>query len=181
MGDPSTIYDDKISITDIKTLAPGTAYNTITNIVPSQAANIRSVQVQKDYFSQAKLIDIKFNKIDQGMIGPVQNELMKYGDNGKVVGLVFGAFGDCSSSVHDLINLIARQRANQKAEETNTPIEEALGKSRYLIRKKLCLFIAREWARVLLDRLSAVANRRYLSVGEDLTFATFKLQQKKSQ
>jgi len=120
------------------------------------------------------------------VIGPVQNELMKYGDNGKVrvVGLVFGAFGafgDCSSSVHDLINLIARQRANQKAEETNTPIDEALGKSRYLIRIKLCLFIAREWARVLLDRLSAVANRRYLSVGEDLTFATYKLQQKISQ
>ena len=61
MGDPSTIYDDKISITDIKTLAPITAYNSITNIVPSQAANIRSVQVQKDYVSQAKLIDIKFN------------------------------------------------------------------------------------------------------------------------
>jgi hypothetical protein len=117
------------------------------------------------------------------VIGPVENELMKYGDNGKVVGLVFGAFGDCSSSVHDLINLIARQRANQKAEETHTPIEEALGKSRYLISIKLCLFIAREWARVLLDRLSAVANRRYLSVGEpeDLTFATFKLQQKISQ
>jgi hypothetical protein len=80
------------------------------------------------------------------VIGPVQNELMKYGDNGKVrvVGLVFGAFGafgDCSSSVHDLINLIARQRANQKAEETNTPIEEALGKTRLSPDKKKALSI----------------------------------------
>ena len=123
------------------------------------------------------MIDVKFNKTEQDSIGPLQKELLKYGENGKVIGLVFGAFGDCSSSVHDLVNLVARQKAIQKSEEINAPLEEAIGKIKHLQRKKICLFIAREWARVLLDRLSLIANRRYLSAGENLFFATFKPQQ----
>jgi hypothetical protein len=173
-GNPKTIYDDKISITDIKTLAPGTAYNTTTNIVPNQAVNNRSLQVHKDYALQAKLIDEKLNNVEHDAVGPVQKEPLKYGENGKVIGLVFGAFGDCSSSVHDLINLISRQKALQKTEDLNIDIEAAMSKTRSMLRKKLCLFISREWARVLLERLSYVANRKYLSDGEELIFTSFR-------
>jgi hypothetical protein len=173
-GSIPTIFDNVITITDIKTLAPGTAYNTISNIITNQAVNHRADQVHKDYVTQARLIDRRINLTAETMTGPVERELSNYGCQGKVVGLVFGAFGECSSSVHDLINLISRQRAIQLTDELTTPLDETFSRIRFMVKKKLSLFVAREWARVSIERLSLVANHKYLAAGEDLIFQTLR-------
>ena len=71
-GTTSKIYDNVITVTDIKTLAPGTSYTNINNSVSNQAVNVRALQVHRDYYCQARIIDRKFNNIKAGAPGPVE-------------------------------------------------------------------------------------------------------------
>jgi hypothetical protein len=158
-------------ITDIKTLSPGQHYTNIDNLITNQAVNNREEKVNTDYYAHATTIDSIYNNTPNNTPGPVQQELRRYGKNGKVIGLIIGSFGDCSRSIHELIKLISRENALMHIEYFNMSFDEAFNIHERILRKKLNLQIAKEWAKVTLDRKALVAKRKYSqchSVAEEI-------------
>ena len=85
----NTIYDGKNTICDVKTLGPGQIYNTeTTRGVKNSPVNKRQEQVHTEYYREARKLDAKFNETVEGDKGPVEEELLKYGQKGRVAGLV---------------------------------------------------------------------------------------------
>ena len=156
-----TFFDNTTTITDIKTLSPGQHYTNIDNLITNQAVNNREEKVNADYYAHATTIDSIYNNTPNNTPGPVQQELRRYGKNGKVIGLIIGSFGDCSRSIHELIKLISRENALMHIEYFNMSFDEAFNIHQRILRKKLSLQIAKEWAKVTLDRIAQVANKKY--------------------
>lgn len=170
-----TFFDNTTTITDIKTLSPGQHYTNIDNLITNQAVNNREEKVNTDYYTHATTIDSIYNNTPNNTPGPVQQELRRYGKNGKVIGLIIGSFGDCSRSIHELIKLISRENALMHIEYFNMSFDEAFNIHQRILRKKLSLQIAKEWAKVTLDRITQVANKKYSqchSVDEEIIIMT---------
>ena len=55
-----------------------------------------------EYYKEARKLDVKFNETMEGDKGPVEEELLKYGQKGKVAGLVAGNYGEVSEALKQL-------------------------------------------------------------------------------
>jgi hypothetical protein len=131
----NTIYDGKNTICDIKTLGPGLAYKnrTATSNSPTES---RQSQVNTEYHKSAKDIDRKFNGTAQSQQGPVHEELLKYGHQGKVAGLVFGNYGEGSAHLRQLATFVAKHEALKQSHYSNA-LEEERAKVRARCEKKI--------------------------------------------
>jgi hypothetical protein len=145
------------SLLDVKTLAPGSAYSEHTNVsAATGAVSRRQSQVTVDYHHNAHQLDRKFNATAQGAVGPVESEVNRYGVNGRVLGLVIGAFGECSTDVYYLRDLIAEGHATALTARVNITHDQALSMYTQKLNRLWGLLIARGWARVLLGRQSLI-------------------------
>ena len=148
LEDDSPLRDRQI-LTDHKTLSPCLSY--VTNKTePHHAVNKRSRGVETHYKRTAKKLDEKLGY--DTTKGPVTEKLEEYNE-GKVLGLVIGAFGEHSDTFTLVADLIARGMANEHQRYYEVTPEEA--KAIYLpqIRKELGHTAHRGWARVLSDRI----------------------------
>ena len=115
------------------------------------AVNTRQRQVGLEYFKQAKNID----KTAEGEDGPTTKLLKQYGNDGLVVGLVFGGFLEVSEGVHNLIDLAARAKATTQLKHSpkDAKPEIILAGCRSRICSEIAIASARSWAKLLQDRL----------------------------
>ena len=93
-------------------------------------------------------------------IGPVEARLVSFG---QVKSWVFGAFGECSEEVHQLVQRLAKakvakadtepgHRATSKSKEAQLSAEVAF------LRRRLSMAAVREQARLLIDRLQLLGD-----------------------
>ena len=93
-------------------------------------------------------------------IGPVEARLVSFG---QVQGWVFGAFGECSEEVHQLVQRLAKAKV---AKADTEPGYRATGKSKEaqlsaevaFLRRRLSMTAVREQARLLIDRLQLLGD-----------------------
>ena len=104
---------------DIKTLGNGQAYK--SNQI-EKPVEVRQEKVHKDYMKNAKIIDRDFNNTPMESKGPLTQELETYGKTGKVIGLVIGAFSECSTYVHQLARLAGKYEAMEQVNRINPNI-----------------------------------------------------------
>jgi hypothetical protein len=154
------------SLLDVKTLAPGAGYSEFSNATTDIGAVARrQARVTIDYHHSARQLDRKFNASAPGTIGPVELELNRYGVNGRVLGLVIGAFGECSSDVYYLRDLIAQGHATALTSKVNIPYDQALSVYTQKLNRLWGLLFARGWARVLLGRQKLIIRGDYNNGG----------------
>lgn len=88
---------------DVKTLHCGDAYLKTRNH-GTRPVDTRANRVSKECVKDARELDQERNGVPEGTVGPVEAKLLSFG---KVVGLVFGAFGEASDGVHALVRRLA--------------------------------------------------------------------------
>ena len=104
----------------------------------------------------ARKVDQKFGGAQVGQVGRVERELSSYGE---IQGLVFGAWGEASKGVHELIETMAKCRVRSQAmtkgrlmggEEKSVVVGQ--------IRRCLSVVTVRANSRCLIDRLHQVGQ-----------------------
>jgi hypothetical protein len=172
MEEPPTMFDDIDTLLDVKTLGPGLAYkrgtrNTSDNLNPVE---YRQEEVNKQYHAKALSIDHKYNNTPRGEKGRVSHRLDSYGRDGKVAGLVFGAFGEGSSHVYQLAAYISKRTALNESQYTLDSVldrKSLRARAEKNLIKVWGLTVHRGWARLLVDR-AALLIRKQSNVQEDV-------------
>ena len=67
----------------------------------------RAEKIHEEYVEKARRVDRTYCETEPGLVGPVEAKLLSYE---RVRGLVFGAFGEASQPVHQLIDALATSR-----------------------------------------------------------------------
>ena len=83
------------SVADLKTLSPCDTYSNDRTGNPNAVVNARQKKVDTDYHSRAKSLDARGGDTRDGF----EAELNSYGQGGRVLGPVVGAFGEMSDDV----------------------------------------------------------------------------------
>ena len=94
-----------------------------------RAMDKRAGQLRHEYVITARSVDRQYCGMEPGQVGPVEAKLNSLG---QVRGVVFGAFGEASEAVHDLVNHLATsrvavagpQRGRRGVERTSEPLRE---------------------------------------------------------
>ena len=73
-----------------------------------RAVDTRAGELQAEYLRKARNTDRAHCGTAEGAVGPVETKLVSMG---AVRGVVFGAFGECSEPLHELIQQLAVSRA----------------------------------------------------------------------
>ena len=111
--------------------------------------------------------------MEEGIVGPVENKLLQYGE---LKGLVVGAFGEGSEDLHDLVQTIAESRVNSVGLLRGEKCSEAeLGCVVGQVRRMLSSANIRAQGQCLLARMSqagegvgqAAKRRRWAAVEEE--------------
>jgi hypothetical protein len=142
----------KITLIDVKTLAPGIAYSEKQNKKPNEAVEKRASAVNKQYHLHAKNLDHNLHGTLPDSIGIIERELNSYGCRGKVLGACVGAFGECSRDIYALRDLISHCQGLNLMDSTNLSYQESTAIYKRKITRNWGLTFARGWARVLLSR-----------------------------
>jgi hypothetical protein len=149
---PEESLHGRITLADVKTLAPGNAYTTHPNLLPNEAATKRALAVNTQYHSHAQSLDRNILGTPANTLGPIERELNTYGHNGKVLGACVGAFGECSPDIYAIRDLIAHCQALQLMDNTTINYPEATSIFKLKLSRAWGLTFARGWARLLLTR-----------------------------
>jgi hypothetical protein len=142
----------KITLVDIKTLAPGGAYSEHQNTISCEAVKKRASAVNDQYHRHAKTLDHNLHGTPPDTIGVVEQELNSYGCRGVVLGACVGAFGECSPDIYSIQELIAHCQGLQLMDVTTLSYNDATAIYKRKILRNWGLTFARGWARVLLSR-----------------------------
>ena len=154
--DPKTIYDNVDTLLDVKTLGPGQCYRKNWQQQPVEA---RQNQVNTEYYRHARELDAKFQTD-----GKVENRLKSYGKDGTVGGLVCGAFGECSSHMHQLATLVSKHQTAIQASGLHEDEARYLrAKNERSIKNLWGLTIHREWARLLIGRTALLVRKELIT------------------
>ena len=137
-------------ICDTKTLAPGKQYK-VSSTDFGVVAERRQREVNTEYFNNARKLDRQQHNTPEGTRGPHEQVILNNG--GRVLGLVSGAFGESSSDIHAIRDIVAKELANFHIEFFNCNEKTAIGMYREITNRKWSHTMARSWARLLLDRL----------------------------
>ena len=96
-----------MSVANLRTLSScGPCTNDRTGN-PSAVVNARQKKVNTDYHSRAKSLDARGGDTRDGF----EAEISSYGQGGRVLGPVVGAFGEMSEDVKELANAMAEELA----------------------------------------------------------------------
>jgi hypothetical protein len=142
----------KLTLVDVKTLAPGRAYTEHQNIISCEAVKKRASAVNDQYHRHAKTLDHNLHGTLPDAIGIVEQELNSYGCRGVVLGACVGAFCECSPDIYSIRDLIAHCQGLQLMDVTTLSYNDATAIYKRKILRNWGLTFARGWARVLLSR-----------------------------
>ena len=164
-------WDDKERLYDVKTLHCGSSNYWVSANPVRRPVEAREVRVADDCVKDARALDRRVHSLPLGEQGAVEVMLRSYGN---VQGLVFGAFGEGSEGVHDLIELLAevgcrrRSACGEGLGELGGGRGGEKGGLVWMLRHTVGMVAWRELARLKLHRLryvgvhgvAAVARRR---------------------
>ena len=123
-----------------------------------RATERRARGLNADYRRKAKKIDQEIIKIPSGERGPVEQRLDEFGE---IKGLCFGAFGEASQDVHDLIETMAESRLRFQVLAEGRP-EGGSDQEKALIvgqlRRRLSLAAIKAQVECLLGRINQAGN-----------------------
>ncbi len=142
--------DISSTLGDVKTYSPCIEY--INSYGNRRPVDIRAERVQAEYITKAKNLDRDYNDVPAGEQGSVETKLRSY-NNGVVDGLVVGPFGECSSQIHKLRDIIAMRKVVHFEHHLDIDSAQILSKVKKAMCKSWGLFFASAWARLLLERL----------------------------
>ena len=141
-----------------------------------KAVDKRARVLTEEYSKKAKKVDRVYGGADVDVVGRVQRKLMDFGE---VRGLVFGAFGEASEGVHELVHHLASSKL--KAEGLQQGRETAKGELGVLVgqvRRLLSVASVRAQAECLLSKLrqagggvGAANKRRGNAIREEVRWA----------
>ena len=97
-------------------------------IINSNKTHVKAVEkrarvLTEEYIKKARNVDRMYWGAAEGTVGRVERKLVDMGE--EVRGLVFGAFGEASEGVHELVHHLANSRL--KAEELQQGRESVKG------------------------------------------------------
>ena len=119
-----------------------------------KAVDKRAGVLTEEYMKKAKQVDRVYGGVAEGVVGRVQRRLE---DFGQVRGLVFGAFGEASEGVHELVHVLANSRLKAEGMQQGRQTESGeLGVLVGQIRRILSVTAVRAQAECLLSRLRNV-------------------------
>ena len=145
---------------------------------PSKSANTRATEkrangLQIEYHRKAKKVDQDLLGVGEGEKGPVERRLDEFGN---LIGLCFGAWGEASTDVHNLIQTLAESRLKFQGLQAGRPrSKQELGLIVGQVRRRLSLAAVKAQADCLLSRIHQVgpgntqlAKKREWAVMEDM-------------
>jgi hypothetical protein len=148
-GPGMKLFGGCTTLTDVKTLAPGNCYA----VSPTGAAGTPYGNVVA---TRAKRVDAEYHKhaekLDGGTDGPIKREMDTYGQDGVVLGLVMGSYGEFSEDVHALADLIATKRAHDFCVIKNMSLKQAKSMFLQKLHREWGLYAHRGWANLVLLR-----------------------------
>jgi len=100
----------KIFLVDVKTLSPCDVYTDNQTGEPNAAVNARQKRVNQDYHSKAQRLDEQCGCNENNGF---KARLNSFGQDGRVLGPVIGAFGEMSSGVEHIAEKIATELASE--------------------------------------------------------------------
>jgi hypothetical protein len=121
-------------ICDTKTLAPGRNRYATRSTEFGIVAERRQNEVNTDYFNQARKLDRLQHNSQVGTRGPHEQVILSNG--GRVLGLISGAFGEASSDIHLIRDIVAQETANFHREFYHCNVKTAVAMYREIINRK---------------------------------------------
>ena len=142
---------------DVKTIHAGSTYYYSTRARDEQSGAVheRELRVWHDYRAHARHLDAQHSPAGQQ---PILQRLESFG---RTRGLIFGAYGEASADVHDLIAIAATAQADQQWRETGARTATEL--RAFLIsrlRRRLGLAVVQAMARHRIARTPYVGVPR---------------------
>ena len=120
----------------------------------------RAGQLHEEYVRKARNVDREFVGTPPGEVGPVEAKLLSFE---RVRGVVFGAFGEASEPLHQLIDELATSRVTVTGPQRGRKgVERSLEGERTLvvgqIRRRLSIAAVRAQCSSLLGRLKVIGS-----------------------
>jgi hypothetical protein len=150
--------------TNLKTLAPGNKY-VIPSIEFGAATERRQREVNAEYLNNARKLDRQQHNTPVGTKGPHEQVIINNG--GRVLGFISGAFGEASSDIHTIRDIVAQEIARFHVEFYHCNEKTAIAMFREITNRKWGHTMARSWARLLLDRLADYVGQGRRERGDD--------------
>ena len=116
---PSDLGESQVKLAELKVLNCCKTWYTTGSGVNVRATDKRANGLQSIYKSKAKKVDKDIGTA-AGERGPVERKLDEYGD---IMGLCFGAWGEGSKDVHELVDVIAKSRLKHQLLDEGRPDE----------------------------------------------------------
>ena len=132
----------------------------------------RANGLQSLYRSKARKVDVEVLGVEREQKGPVEKRLDEFG---ALLGLCFGAWGEASEGVHQLVQTLAESRLKFQGLQRGRPgSEQELGVIVGQVRRRISLAAVKAQVDCLLSKLHQVgpgntqlAKRRVWAVRED--------------
>ena len=155
-------------IIDVKTVSARQDFYMDGSTTPGSAVEKRQSQVNRDYFNTAKKLDTNLHGTTADTApGPFTKVLLAYGnENNRVLGPTVGFFGEASSDLNKLRDLVCAGLAERHIAHYRCELEQAKGLHRHLLNHKWGHTIKRGWAKVILTRLRDHVGPQ-VSLGDD--------------
>ena len=125
----------------------------------SAAVDKRAAEANREYLTRARKLDAELGTPAETK-EPFEAELRSYGKDGKVIIPVVGAFGEMSSDVYAIIDLVASMLTHEHLSyysEHPAAIKGMFQQS--IFRPPLCLSAHQRWARLAIDRTKEKADQ----------------------
>ena len=136
----------------------------------------RAGELQQEYRKKARTVDKDVVGIAEGQKGPVERRLDEFG---QVLGLCFGAWGEASEGVHELVQTLAETRLKYQGLQQGRPgSDRELGVLVGQVRRRLSMAVIKAQVDCLLAKIHQVgpgntqlAKKRDWAILEDLRMA----------
>ena len=138
------------TLIDVKTKTCDAKYPSAEAKVAA-VVNTRATEANRDYLARARKLDAELGTPPETK-GPFELELRTYGQDGRVIIPVVGAFGEMSSDVYAIIDLVASILTHEHLSYYSEPPSAIKGMFQQSIYKSLGLSAHLGWARLLIDR-----------------------------
>jgi len=112
----------------------------------------RAREANKKYFTRARKLDAELNTPAETE-GPFEKELRSYGKEGRVIIPVVGAFGEMSSDVYAIIDLVASVLTHEHLSYYSEHPAAIKGMFQQSMYKSFGLTAHLGWARLVIDRM----------------------------
>ena len=139
------------TLLDVKTLSCKEAYAEERTGVAGAVVTKRQEEVNRQYHMRAREIDLAQGTAP-GETGPLKKKLDEYGQSGRVLAPVVGAFAEVSTDTYALVDLISSALADDHCSYYTESPSEAKAVFTQRLYNSFGLSAHLGWARLLIDR-----------------------------